>query len=116
MNRYQWFVSIFTDVSSLLPNVWFVSDYGSDDNDCQTESTPCKNLQTVLDRASDDADIHVSSHRLTLNATHCQTRYPWSAGDRCCQVKSSISFNISTVNDSSFELSCSRESIFEAVF
>ena len=33
--------------------IWFVSDEGSDMYNCQTESTPCKNLQTVLDRASD---------------------------------------------------------------
>ena len=38
---------------------WFVSDEGSDRDNCQTESTPCKNLQTVLDRASDGAEIFV---------------------------------------------------------
>ena len=40
-----------------MANIWYVSDERSDDNDCQTECTPCKNLQTVLDRASDGADL-----------------------------------------------------------
>ena len=34
----------------LQKEIWFVSDGGSDKYDCQTESTPCQNLQTVLDR------------------------------------------------------------------
>ena len=45
--------------------IWFVSDEGSDLYNCQTESSPCKNLQTVLDRASDGAEIYVTSETLS---------------------------------------------------
>ena len=45
--------------------IWFVSDEGSDKYNCQTESTPCKNLQTVLDRVSDGAEIYVTSETLS---------------------------------------------------
>ena len=47
--------------------IWFVSDEGSDRDNCQTESTPCKNLQTVLNRASDHAEIYVTSQTLSLD-------------------------------------------------
>ena len=51
----------------LQREIWFVSDEGSDQYNCQTESTPCKNLQTVLDRASDGAEIYVTSETLSLD-------------------------------------------------
>ena len=46
--------SIFICISE-ISNIWYVSDDGSDDNDCHSASTPCRNLQTVLDRATDGA-------------------------------------------------------------
>ena len=60
--------------------IWFVSDEGSDRYNCQTESTPCKNLQTVLDRASDGAEIYVTSYTLkSINRTKtnitCLSKY-----------------------------------------
>ena len=51
----------------LQKEIWFVSDGGSDRYNCQTEYAPCKNLQTVLDRASDGADIFVTSETLSLD-------------------------------------------------
>ena len=48
----------------------FVSDKGSDRYDCQTESTPCKNLQTALNRASDGAEIYVTSATLSLDLVY----------------------------------------------
>ncbi len=36
---------------------WFVSDSGSDEHDCLTESTPCRSLQTVLDRVSEQGAL-----------------------------------------------------------
>ena len=53
---------LFTDGST--SNSWFLSEFGSDDNDCRSEFTECKNLQTVLDRATDGADICVTSEML----------------------------------------------------
>ena len=50
--------------------IWFISVEGSDKSNCQTESTPCKNLQTVLDRASDGAEIYVTSEILSLNLVY----------------------------------------------
>ena len=44
-----------------------MSDGGSDDNDCCLGSTPCRNLQTVLDRARDGAHIYVTSPTLSLD-------------------------------------------------
>ena len=85
-----------------------MSDYGSDGNDCQTESTPCKNLQTVLDRASDGADIYVISDKLSLNAVHSQVWYPTFIGIYdCCEVNSSLSYNISRLGGTRFSLNCS---------
>ena len=50
-------------------NTWYVSDDGSDDNDCHSASTPCRNLQTVLNRAADGADIYVTSDTLSLDGS-----------------------------------------------
>ena len=52
--------------------IWFVSDEGSDIYNCQTESSPCKNLQTVLNRASDGAEIYVISQTISLDQV-CNT-------------------------------------------
>ena len=71
-------------------NTWYVSDYGSDTNDCHSESAPCKNLQTVLDRAADGADIYVTSTMLSI-----------------CTVNSSISFNMSGINGLGINVTCS---------
>ena len=61
-----------------VANIWYVSDDGSDNNDCHSESAPCKNLQTVLDRATDGADIYVTSRTFSLQIQEttsglCQT-------------------------------------------
>ena len=48
-------------------NIWYVSDFGSDDNNCHSASAPCRNLQTILDRAIDGADIYVTSNTLSLD-------------------------------------------------
>ena len=58
-------------------NIWYVSDGGSDQNDCHTESTPCRNLQTVLGRAADGAAIYVTSTTLSLDGPRrALTRMP----------------------------------------
>ena len=58
------------NLGSAWPNIWYVSDDGSDANHCHVPTVPCKNLQTVLDRAAkmygDDAQIYVTSTVLTL--------------------------------------------------
>ena len=85
--------------------MWYISDSGSDDNDCHTESAPCKNLQTVLDRATDGADIYVTSDTLSLDAVHSQDEL----GNDYCEVNSSKSYNISTTHGTTFEFNCSRK-------
>ena len=92
-----------------MTNNWHVSDEGSDDNDCQTESAPCKNLQSVLDRASDGTDIYVTSDTLSLDAVHGKFRYPMGYMVDCCEVNSSISYNISRLNGTRFNVSCSSK-------
>ena len=66
-----------------------MSDYGSDDNDCHSESTQCRNLQTVLDRATDRADIYVTSQTLSLDSNINQC-----LPGPCCLVESSLSYNL----------------------
>ncbi len=85
-------------------NIWYVSESGSDQNNCHTSSTPCRNLQTVLDRAADHADIHVTSETLSLDAVH---GFVWHEGHptACCEVNSSASYSISGFA-SSFAVKC----------
>ena len=52
-------IKIFFD--TVYSNIWYVSDDGSDDSDCHSASAPCRNLQIVLDRAANGADIYVTS-------------------------------------------------------
>ena len=81
-----------------------MSDYGSDDNDCHSESAPCRNLQTVLDRATDDADIYVTSDTLSLNA---RSSYAYWASVFCI-IESSLSYTISHLNNTLFTIICGR--------
>ena len=89
-----------------MSNIWYVSDGGSDENDCQTEFTPCKNLQTVLDRATDGADIYVTSDTLSLDAVHGNISIPWSKMVECCEVNSSVSYNFSRFGGTGFTVNC----------
>ena len=66
-----------------------MSDDSSDDNDCHSESAPCRNLQTVLDRATDGADIYVISQTLSLDTYIHKCLY-----GPCCLVDSSLSYNL----------------------
>ena len=75
-----------------LDNIWYVSDYGSDDNDCHSESAPCRNLQTVLDRATDGADIYVTSATLSLGAD--------------CTVTTNISVNLQSIGGFMVNMFC----------
>ena len=102
----------------MLKNTWYVSDYGSDDNDCNSATTLCRNLQTVLDRATDGADIYVTSKTLSLDAVYINTTvYLDYIGDNndhyktfsCCGVVGSISYNISSISGSSVNVTCSGQ-------
>ncbi len=90
-------------VVSMKSNAWFVSDHGSDDNDCHTEYSPCKNLQTVIDRAEDSAAIYVTSKSLSLDYLH----QPDEDGFMCCVIKGSLSFRIESLNGTNFRFTCS---------
>ncbi len=95
------------------PNIWFVSDEGSDANNCQTESAPCHNLQTVLNRASDGADIFVLSDTVSLNAVRGRIRV--RDFEPTCQINSSFSFSISGVNGTRFSFGCQCEFLVHPV-
>ncbi len=96
-----------------------MSDLGSDDNDCHTELTPCKNLQTVLDRAQDGADIYVTSDTLSLDLAQAvldEVPYKRLFGDysktNCCLVASNMSFSVrSTIQLPSIQLTCSHSKL-----
>ena len=88
-----------------------MSDYGSDDNDCHTDFTPCKNLQTVLDRAEDGANIYVTSDTLSLeNVTGSVWLYGYYVEhgfNTCCQLNSSLSYSISSLYGRHINFTCS---------
>ena len=103
-------------------NIWYLSDSGSDNNDCHSESEPCKNLQTVLDRATDGADIYVTSDTLSLDVVHSNTStkvkllyYAFHYGRNrfreekvnCCTVNTNISYTISSIYDTTINVTCS---------
>ena len=89
-----------------ISNIWYVSDDGLDNNNCHSASAPCKNLQTVLDRATDGADIYVTSSTLALGIIKRQCQY--NQDSNCCTVESSISYTITTYNETYFTPTCSK--------
>ena len=86
-----------------ISNIWYVSDYGSDENDCHSASAPCRNLQAVLDRATYDADIYVISPTLSLGMIIKRQGWEYS-----CMVESSISYTITTYNETHFTPTCRK--------
>ena len=89
-----------------------MSDDGSDDNTCHSVPAPCRNLQTVLDRATDGADIYVTSDTLSLDGVHNEARFPgvldWIDSEmrNCCQLISSLSYNLSSLNENLINITC----------
>ena len=92
-------------------NIWFVSDDGSDDNDCDSVSAPCRNLQTVVDRATDGADIYVTSNTLSLDFVFkIQNRYIHYR--RYCVISSNLSYTLRSYHNSSIKLTCAGICIY----
>ena len=86
---------MFLSVSAFnISNIWYVSDYGLDDNDCQVESAPCRNLQTVLDRVTNGADIYVTSDTLSLDG---------QTDGYSCTLMSNIYYRVSSHKNTFFE-------------
>ena len=94
---------LFVD-GSTTSNTWFLSEFGSDDNDCHSEFTQCRNLQTVLERATDGADIYVTSWRLPLlrgeRTDAMALHIAWEAQKKC-PVDVRISFSLRSAYRSS---------------
>ena len=99
----------------LLNNIWYVSDDGSDDNNCHSASAPCRNLQTVLDRATDGADIYVTSNTLSLDKVYRNISinvevpaayYKKSLLVPNCIVESKISFRLSSTLHKRVNITC----------
>ena len=86
-----------------ISNIWYVSDYGSDENDCHSTYAPCQNLHTVLEKSTDGADIYVISP--TLSFGMIIKRQGW---EHCCMVESSISYTITTYNETHFTPTCRK--------
>ena len=82
-------------------NIWYVSDSGSDDNDCHSASAPCRNLQTVLDRATDGADIYVTSDTLSLNLVLKPYGEP-----EVCVINSSLSYTVRSFHKKTISFGC----------
>ena len=102
--------NIFIDISE-ISNIWYVSNYGSDDNNCHSTSAPCGNLQAVLDRAADGADIYVTSDSLSMYDRNSTVVFEHRHGvyieQKCCMVNSSLSYSIRRTNGGSFTVTCS---------
>ena len=99
-------------------DVWYVSDKGSDVNNCQRKTTPCKNLQTVLNRATDGADIYVTSETLSLDGFQNESWLPGysmpfyhepKGFKNNCQLMSSISYTLTGIKKSFANVNCSSE-------
>ena len=88
-------------------NTWYVSDNGSDVANCQTASTPCKNLQAVLNKAADGAVIYVTSTSLNLDGGLIDVD-----GTSNCLLETSVSFSIHPFNNGNVEVTCSGKSLF----
>ena len=94
--------------------IWFVSDEGSDKYNCQTKSAPCKNLQTVLDRASDGAEIYVTSETLSLDLVNDTVWYKiafwsWTVTGSSCLINSSLSYTLRSINGTKTKIICSSK-------
>ena len=79
-------------------NIWYISDVGSDYNDCHSAAAPCRNLQTVLDRATDGAEIYVTSDTLSLDG---------QTNGISCWFSSDLSYTISHIDNKMFTFTCS---------
>ena len=90
------------DGSGSLNNIWYVSDSGSDDNDCHSVSAPCRNLETVLDRATYGADIYVTSDTLALDFSINTYTYV-----EACTINSSLSYTLRSLSNSTIKVTCS---------
>ena len=98
----------------LRREIWLVSDEGSDQYHCQRESTPCKNLQTVLDRASDGAEIYVTSETLSLDLVKDTVWYKmafwsWTLRGSCCFINGSLSYTLRSINGTKTNITCSSK-------
>ena len=105
--------ALYTCLSALNnSNTWYVSNDGSDDNDCHSAAGPCRSLQTVLDRATDGADIYVTSDSLSLDGVHNVVWFSGMSGVfdpemlNCCQLSSSLSFSLSSLNENLVNITC----------
>ena len=89
-----------------------MSDDGSDDNDCHSASAPCRNLQTVLDRATDGADIYVTSDTLSLDGVHNVVWFPGRYNPEmrnCCQLSSKLSYSLISLNGNLVNITCTGQ-------
>ena len=100
------FILVLSGSAIHISNTWYVSHYGSDDNDCRSARTPCKNLQTVLDKATNGAVIYVLSLFLVFEKNIKPCHY--NERSVCCTVESSTSYTITTYNRAYFRPICSK--------
>ena len=85
-------------------NIWYVSEEGADDNDCHSESTPCRNLRTVMDRAKDGADIYLVSDTITLVSYNLEPHQDYILAH--WTLKSNISYRLISLIDGPVKFIC----------
>ena len=111
-----------SQIEGVLEERWFVSDEGSDENNCQTESSPCNNLQTILDRASDKANIYSTSDTLSLDLVNDTVWYKmatwrtFTLTGSCCLINSSLSYALRSINSMKTHILCSSKYCLQQLF
>ena len=81
-------------------------------NDCHSVSAPCRNLQTVLDRATDGADIYVTSDTLSLDFVIKPYYDRFYGIFEACTINSSLSYTVRSLSNSTIKVTCSHMYIY----
>ena len=83
-------------LDGVATNTWYESDEGSDMNVCNSLASPCRHLQSVLNKACDGADIIITSSTLNLNPKEKER----------CQIESQKSFRIISMHNVNISVIC----------
>ncbi len=76
-----------------------MSDEGNDTNNCQSQTLPCRNLQTVVDRAPDGAEIFVVSQTLSMASGFVYR-------DKRCVIMSRKSYTVRSLHGNHVKVKC----------
>ena len=90
-------------------NTWYLSTSGNDTNDCQSETRPCRHIQTVLERASHNADIQIVSNVLNIKRSPPKSYGP-------CNIKTNRMFTLRASKNLTAKLICEESKFFVCLY